>query len=107
MPRQAQPQERRVAEEQEDAEARRDRRRARHRVASRSPGPSRATNAAQMAAVMRSASERPTSTAGRHIGRVLKRSMTPLPRSVLSPTAVPIAEVVRFIASRPAIAKSL
>ena len=69
--------------------------------------PVAATKAAQMAAVIRSASERPTSTAGRHIGSVLKRSMTPLPRSVLSPTAVPIAEVVRFIASSPAIAKSV
>ena len=33
--------------------------------------------------------------------------MTPLFRSVLRPTAVPIAEVVRFSASRPAMAKSV
>ena len=62
---------------------------------------------AQMAAVNRSATERPTSTAGRHMGRVRKRSMTPVLRSVLSPTAVPMAEVVRFRASRPAMAKSV
>jgi len=41
------------------------------------------------------------------MGRVRKRSMTPLLRSLLSPTAVPIAEVVRFSASRPAMAKSV
>ena len=41
------------------------------------------------------------------MGRVRKRSMTPLLRSVLSPTAVPIADVVRFSASRPAMAKSV
>ena len=69
--------------------------------------PVAATKKAQMTAVSRSASERPTSTAGRHMASVLKRSITPLPRSELSPTAVPIEEVVRFIASRPAIAKSL
>ncbi len=63
-----------------------------------------ATNAVQIPAVSRSASERPTSIAGRHIGSVLKRSITPLPRSALSPTAVPIADVVRLSASRPAIA---
>jgi hypothetical protein len=63
------------------------------------------TKATQIAAVSRSASERPTSTAGRHIGSVLKRSITPVPRSSLRPTAVPIAEVVRLSASRPAIAK--
>ncbi len=66
-----------------------------------------ATIAVQSAAVSRSASERPTSTAGRHIGSVRKRSITPVERSVLSPTAVPIDEVVRFSASRPAIAKSV
>jgi hypothetical protein len=33
------------------------------------------------------------------MGRVRKRSMTPLLRSLLNPTAVPIAEVVRFSAS--------
>ncbi len=62
---------------------------------------------AQIIAVRMSASERPTSTAGRHIGSVRKRSITPLERSVLRPTAVPIAEVVRFIASRPAIANAV
>jgi len=41
------------------------------------------------------------------MGRVRKRSMTPLLRSLLSPIAVPIAEVVRFSASRPAMAKSV
>ena len=60
-----------------------------------------------MAAVSTSAKLRAASTAGRHMASVLKRSITPLPRSLLRPTAVPIAEVVRFIASRPAIAKSL
>ena len=49
---------------------------------------------------------RPTSTAGRHIGSVRNRSITPLFRSVLRPTAVPMDEVVRFSASSPAIAKS-
>ena len=96
-----------IAEQQEDAEAGE---RSRRRSASgRQPiaSPVAATNAAQIAAVSRSASERPTSTAGRHIGSVRKRSITPLFRSVLSPTAVPIEEVVRFIASRPAIANSL
>ena len=58
----------------------------------------------QTAAVIRSASERPTSTAAGHCGSVRKRSITPVVRSVLSPTAVPIAEVVRFKASSPAIA---
>ena len=63
--------------------------------------------AAQIVAVSRSASDRPTRTDGRHIGSVRKRSMTPLFRSLLSPTAVPIEDVVRFSASRPAMAKSL
>jgi len=61
--------------------------------------------AAQTTAVRRSARERPTRTAGRHIGNVRNRSMTPVLRSVLKPTAVPIEEVVRLRASRPAMAK--
>ena len=69
--------------------------------------PVTATMAAQIDAVSRSARERPTSTAGRHIGSVRNRSMTPPFRSLLSPTAVPIDDVVRFSASRPAMAKSL
>ena len=43
--------------------------------------------------------ERPTSTDGRHIGSVRKRSITPLERSVDRPTAVPIDDVVRLSAS--------
>src|SRR5437763_3045753 len=50
--------------------------------------PVRATMSAHRAAVDRSARDRPTRTAARHMGRVRKRSMTPLLRSVLSPTAV-------------------
>ena len=65
-----------------------------------------ATMAAHRAAVSRSANDRPTSTAGRHIGSVRNRSMAPVERSVLSPTAVPIDDVVRLSASSPAIAKS-
>src|SRR5437763_5456833 len=63
--------------------------------------PVRATMSAHRAAVDRSARDRPTRTAARHMGRVRKRSMTPLLRSVLSPTAVPIAEVGR-VPGRPA-----
>jgi len=63
-----------------------------------------ATITVQSTAVIRSASDRPTSTAGRHIGSVRNRSMTPVERSVLSPTAVPIEDVVRLSASRPAMA---
>ena len=37
----------------------------------------------------RSATERPTSTAGRHMGRVRNRSITPLLRSVLKPDGGP------------------
>ena len=43
-----------------------------------------------------SETERPTSTAARHMGSVRNRSMTPVVRSVLKPTAVPMADVVRF-----------
>jgi hypothetical protein len=50
-----------------------------------------ATIEAQRVAVSGSASERPTRTAGRHIGSVLRRSMTPSLRSVL----------IRFAASVP------
>ncbi len=69
--------------------------------------PVTATMSAHRAAVDRSARDRPTRTAARHMGRVRKRSMTPVLRSVLKPTAVPMAEVVRFSASRPAMAKSV
>ena len=41
------------------------------------------------------------------MGRVRNRSITPVDRSVLSPTAVPMAEVVRFNSSSPAMAKSV
>ena len=54
-----------------------------------------------MIAVKRSVIERPTRTAGRHIGSVRKRSMMPPLRSLLSPTAVPMAEVVKLSASMP------
>ncbi len=82
------------------------------RVAARLPpgrqpttSPVTATMAAQTTAVDRSASDRPTRTAGRHIGSVRKRSITPVLRSVLNPTAVPIEDVVRLRASSPAMAK--
>ena len=68
--------------------------------------PVTATMVAHTTAVSRSANERPTRTAGRHMGSVRNRSMTPVLRSVLRPTAVPMAEVVRLRASRPAMAKS-
>jgi hypothetical protein len=68
--------------------------------------PVAATKKAQIAAVRRSVTDLPMSTAGRHIGSVRKRSMMPPLRSLLSPTAVPMAEVVRLSASIPAIAKS-
>ena len=63
------------------------------------------TNKVQSIAVRRSVSDRPTRTAGRHIGSERKRSMMPPFRSLLSPTAVPMAEVVRLRASMPAMAK--
>ncbi len=63
------------------------------------------TKKAHITAVNRSVSDRPTSTAGRHMGSDRKRSIIPPLRSLLSPTAVPIAEVVRLSASMPAIAK--
>ena len=40
--------------------------------------------------------DRATSTAGGHMGNVRKRSITPVLRSLLKPTAVPIAEVVKI-----------
>ena len=69
--------------------------------------PVTATMAVHTQAVRMSAIDRPTSTAARHMGRVRNRSMTPVDRSVLSPTAVPMAEVVRFNMSMPAMAKSV
>ena len=86
-----------VAEEREDGEAGEDR--DQRRTAGRQPMASPVSGhdgTRRIAAVDRSDMDRPTSTAGRHMGRVRKRSMTPLLRSVLSPTAVPIDEVVRF-----------
>ncbi len=62
---------------------------------------------AQRHEVMKSATERPTSTAGRHIGRARNRSMMPSCRSVLNPTAVPMVEVTRFSIRRPARTKSV
>ncbi len=41
------------------------------------------------------------------MGKARKRSIMPSCRSVLNPTAVPIVEVTRFKASRPARTKSL
>jgi len=61
-----------------------------------------ATNAVQMRAVKRSVIERRTSTAGATSARSGIDRMIPPLRSLLSPTAVPIAEVVRFKASIPA-----
>ena len=59
------------------------------------------------AAARTSEADLPTSTAARHMGSVRNRSMTPVLRSVLKPTAVPIADVVRFSVRRPANTKSL
>ena len=67
--------------------------------------PAMATMVTHSEAVSRSATERPTSTAERHIGSMRKRSIAPVVRSVLNPTAVPIADVVKFININPAIAK--
>ena len=50
---------------------------------------------------------RPARMALRAIGSVRNRSMTPVVRSLLNPTAVPIDAVVRFIVTRPPMAKSL
>ena len=50
--------------------------------------------------------DRPTSTDDRDMGRVRNRSITPVVRSVLRPTAVPTLDVVRLSVSSPAIAKS-
>ena len=44
---------------------------------------------------------------GRHMGSARKRSMSPVLRSVVSPTAVPFDDITRFIASNPASAKSV
>jgi hypothetical protein len=63
--------------------------------------------AAQITAESRSVIDRAMRMEGRHIGSERKRSMSPVLRSVLSPTAVPLDEVTRFMASRPASAKSV
>ena len=69
--------------------------------------PVTATTRAHRQAVSKSARERPTSTAARHIGSTRNRSMIPSCRSVAKPTAVPMVDVVRFSASSPARMKSL
>ena len=93
----------RVGEEQHEQEAGH---RARPGSCVRAPAhdasPVTATITAHSTAVIRSATERPTRTAERHMGRVRKRSIMPSFRSVLRPTAVPMVEVTRFSASRPA-----
>jgi len=66
-----------------------------------------ATIAAHRTEVVRSAIDRPTSTADRHIGSVRNLSMMPSWRSVLRPTAVPMVDVTRFIARIPARTNSL
>ncbi len=58
---------------------------------------------AQIVAVSRSVMERPVSTAQAHIGSVRSRSMNPVATSLVSPTAVPMLDVVRFITSKPGI----
>ena len=69
--------------------------------------PVKATIDTHKAAWSRSASERPTSTADRHIGKVENRSIAPVVISETNPTAVPMAAVVRFNSISPGIAKSL
>ena len=59
-------------------------------------------NALQSIAASRSEIDRPTRIAVGDIGRVRRRLMTPVLRSVLRPIAVPTADVVRFMTSRPA-----
>ncbi len=54
----------------------------------------------------RSASVRPARIVLRDIGKVRNRSITPVDRSLLNPTAVPIDAVVRFITTSPPMAKS-
>ena len=56
----------------------------------------------QSIAASRSEIDRPTRIAAGDIGRVRRRVMTPVLRSVLRPMAVPTAEVVRFMTSSPA-----
>ena len=56
-----------------------------------------------MVAVSRSVTDRPVRTAQAHMGSVRSRSMKPVATSLVSPTAVPMLEVVRFITSRPGI----
>ncbi len=68
--------------------------------------PVSATMRAHNTDVRKSAAERPTNTAERHMGNVRKRSIIPSCRSVLSPTAVPMVEVTRFSARMPARRKS-
>ena len=68
--------------------------------------PVTATMAAHTTDVRKSAAERPTNTAERHMGSVRKRSIMPSCRSVLNPIAVPMVEVVRFSARIPASRKS-
>ena len=55
----------------------------------------------------RSENVRPARIELRRIGNVRNRSMMPVWRSVLSPTAVPTDDVVRFITTRPPIANAV
>ena len=64
--------------------------------------PVTATTSAHRQAVSKSAKDRPTSTAGRHIGSARNRSMMPSCKSAARPTAVPMVDVVRFSVSSPA-----
>ena len=55
----------------------------------------------------RSENVRPARIELRAIGKVRKRSITPLFRSLLTPTAVPMVEVVMLNTTSPAIANCL
>ena len=55
----------------------------------------------------RSENVRPARIALCRIGKVRNRLMMPVDRSLLSPTAVPTEEVVRFITTSPPIANAL
>jgi hypothetical protein len=59
---------------------------------------------AQRMLASRSENVRPARIALRAIGKVRKRSITPLFRSVLTPTAVPTDDVVRLNTRSPAMA---
>ena len=61
----------------------------------------------QISAESRSVIDRAMRIEGRHMGSARRRSMSPVLRSVLRPTAVPLDEVIRFMASSPARANSV